>query len=106
MNQCKFDYQSKILDENNWDLKNLMKIIRDSIFMYFFDFHIFDINSGNTKTGFRIKVEITPKQDSSGATPVFSGTNWKVTEMLSGGSGYAVNDTFALSNRHHVCSKI
>ena len=63
----------------------------------FFDFHIFDINSGNTKTGFRIKVEITPKQDSSGATPVFSGTNWKVTEMLSGGSGYAVNDTFALS---------
>ena len=63
----------------------------------FFDFHIFEINSGSTKTGFRIKVEITPKQDSSGATPVFSGTNWKVTEMLSGGTGYAVNDTFALS---------
>jgi len=63
----------------------------------FFDYHIFELNTGNTKTGFRIKVEITPKQDSSGSTPVFSGTNWKVTELLSGGTGYAVNDTYALS---------
>ena len=50
-----------------------------------------------TATGFRIKVEITPRYDESGATPVFQGTNWRVTELVAGGTGYSANNTFALS---------
>ena len=64
------------------------------------DFEIFEINSGQTKTGLRIKVFIEPIFDDSGASVVFSGTRWTVSELLSPGTGYAVNDTFALSYTH------
>ena len=50
-----------------------------------------------TKTGFRIKVSIVPIADESGATPVFTGTRWTILELVSPGTGYAVNDVFPLS---------
>ena len=63
----------------------------------FFDFQVFTMENQPTATGFRIKVEITPRYDESGATPVFQGTNWRVTELVAGGTGYSANNTFALS---------
>ena len=62
----------------------------------FADFEIFELETGNTKTGLRIKVYIEPIFDDSGANVVFSGTRWTVSELLSPGTGYAVNDTYDL----------
>lgn len=63
----------------------------------FNDFSVFEINdSGNNKTGLRIKFNILPIFDDSGSSTVFTGTKWEPTEVLSPGTGYAVNDTFNL----------
>ena len=63
----------------------------------FFDFEVFEMENAPTKTGFRIKVSIVPIVDESGATPVFTGTRWTILELVSPGTGYAVNDVFPLS---------
>ncbi len=61
----------------------------------FFDFNIFTMDSLPTKTGFRIKVQITPIYDED--TQVFSGTRWNVLEIVGAGTGYAVNEVYQLS---------
>ena len=63
----------------------------------FNDFQVFEINdTPNNKTGLRIKFNILPIFDDSGSSTVFTGTKWEPTEVLSRGTGYAVNDTFTL----------
>ena len=63
----------------------------------FNDFQVFEINdTGNNKTGLRIKFNIYPIFDDSGSSTVFTGTKWEPTEVLNPGTGYAVNDTFNL----------
>jgi len=64
----------------------------------FGDFEVFDQEFETaTKSGFRIKLRITPIFDDTGATLVFSGTQWEVMEVLNAGSGYQINDTFTLN---------
>lgn len=66
----------------------------------FADFEIFELQSPPNSDGFSIKFSIAPIFDDSGASTVFSGTRWTITELLAPGSGYSVNDTFALSYLH------
>ena len=62
------------------------------------DFQVFDLeDTGNNKTGLRVKFNIKPKYDDSGSSTTFQGTTWEPTEILNPGTGYAVNDTFNLS---------
>ena len=65
----------------------------------FFDFQVFTMETSPAKTGFRIKASVQPIFDDSGATPVFSGTRWTILELVSPGTGYAVNDTYQLSHQ-------
>ena len=55
---------------------------------------------GNNKTGLRIKIETSSIYDDSGSSTVFTGTRWLATEILSPGTGYAVNDIFAITYTH------
>ena len=66
----------------------------------FADFQIFEINTPPTATGLRLKVYIEPIFDDTGASVVFSGTRWTIAEVLSAGTGYAVNDVFQLAYVH------
>lgn len=64
------------------------------------DFEIYDFTSGQTKSNFIVKFRIEPIYDDSGASTVYSGTRWVLTEVLNFGTGYAVNDTFNLTFTH------
>ena len=65
------------------------------------DFTVYELNDvGNNKTGLRIKIETSSIYDDSGASTVFTGTRWLATEILSPGTGYAVNDIFAITYTH------
>ena len=64
------------------------------------DFIVFELDGNLPKEGFRVKVRIRPNYDDSGASTVFNGTEWEITEILSPGTGYAVNDTFNLTYEH------
>ncbi len=64
------------------------------------DFTIYEINGSGATTGLRLKVRIRPIVDESGSTVAFTGTEWEVTEILSPGTAYNVNDTFTLSYTH------
>ncbi|NHK40194.1 hypothetical protein, partial [Thermus thermophilus] len=56
----------------------------------FSDFVIYDTELETaTKTGFRVKVRITPIFDDTVTPTVFSGTEWEVMELLGSGSNYA-----------------
>lgn len=66
----------------------------------FTDFEVFDLSDGNTKNDFIVKFRIEPVIDDSGATTVFTGTRWTVTELLNAGTGYAVGDVFPLQYVH------
>ena len=66
----------------------------------FTDFEIYDINDGANAIDLRLKFRIEPIFDDSGATTVFSGTNWTCTEILSNGTGFSVNDVFQISYDH------
>ena len=64
------------------------------------DFTIYEINGSGATTGLRLKVRIRPIVDESGSTVAFTGTEWEVTEILSPGTAYNVNDVFSLSYTH------
>lgn len=64
------------------------------------EFEIYDFSSGATKADFIVKARIEPIYDDSGASTVFTGTRWIITEFLNPGTGYAVNDTFSMSFLH------
>ena len=67
----------------------------------FTDFTIFEIQDiPNNKVGLRIKIETKSLYDDSGASTVFTGTQWLATEVLNPGTGYAVNDVFPLTYTH------
>lgn len=66
----------------------------------FRDFEIFEIESGATKTGFSIKVYIEPIFDDTVTPTVFTGTRWTVSEFISPGTGYDIDDVFQLSYLH------
>ena len=67
----------------------------------FTDFTIFELNdTPNNKTGLRVKIETKSLYDDSGASTVFTGTQWLATEVLNPGTGYAVNDVFSLTYTH------
>ena len=57
------------------------------------------ISSGATKADFIVKARIEIIYDDSGASTVFTGTRWIITEFLNPGTG-AVNDTFSMSFLH------
>lgn len=60
-------------------------------------FEIFDLNAG-TATGFRVKVNIESIADVDAEPgPTYSGVRWRVTELLSAGTGYAAGTVFQLS---------
>lgn len=65
----------------------------------FNDFKIFNLDSGLAQ-GLRIKCEIKPIYDDDPDPTVFSGTSWRITEVLSPGTGYTVGTTFSLSYTH------
>ena len=90
-----------------WDEGNLEGISYDSTQNpwqsgdeEFADFEVFEIENSPTSTGLRIKFYIQPIFDDTGASVVFSGTRWTVSELLSPGTGYSVNDVFALEYLH------
>ena len=64
------------------------------------DFTIYEINGSGATTGLRLKVRIRPIVDESGSSVAFTGTEWLVTEILSPGTGYSVNDVFSISYTH------
>ena len=64
------------------------------------DFTIYEINGSGATTGLRLKVRIRPIVDESGSTVAFTGTEWEVTEILSPGTAYNVNDVFSISYTH------
>ena len=64
------------------------------------DFVIYDLNSSQSVTGFRIKVRIRPIFDDTTTPVVFSGTEWIVEEILSSGTGYTIGDVFLLEYEH------
>jgi len=64
------------------------------------DFTIYEINGSGATTGLRLKVRIRPIVDESGSTVAFTGTEWEVTEILTAGTSYSVNDVFSLSYTH------
>ena len=66
----------------------------------FDDFEIYDFSDGSTRTNFIIKVRLAPIYDDSGASTVFSGTRWTITELLNNGTGYQVGDVFTMSYTH------
>ena len=45
-------------------------------------------------------MRIRPIVDESGSSVAFTGTEWLVTEILSPGTGYSVNDVFSISYTH------
>lgn len=66
----------------------------------FADFQIFEIDSYPTSTGLIIKAYIQPIFDDTGASVVFSGTRWTISELIAPGTGYSVNDVFQLEYIH------
>ena len=66
----------------------------------FDDFEIYDFSDGSTRTNFIIKVRLAPIYDDSGASTVFTGTRWTITELLNNGTGYQVGDVFTMSYTH------
>ena len=64
------------------------------------DFEVYDLTQGVTKVDFIVKFNIEPDFDDSGATTVFNGTRWTPTEILNGGTGYAVGDVFPIQYVH------
>ena len=65
----------------------------------FNDFQIFNLDAG-LATGLRVKCEIKPVFDDANDPTVFSGTSWRITEVLSPGTGYTAGTTFSLSYTH------
>ena len=65
----------------------------------FSDFKIFELDSGLAQ-GLRVKLEVKPVFDDDPDPSVFSGTSWRITEVLSPGTGYTVGTTFSLSYTH------
>ncbi|AOV61333.1 structural protein [Synechococcus phage S-CAM22] len=65
----------------------------------FTDFEIFDINDGANAVDLRLKFRIEAISDSSGATTVYNGTRWILTEVLSNGTGFSVGQVFPLSTQ-------
>lgn len=62
-------------------------------------FTVYTLESAN-KTGLQVNIRIEPIVDESGATAVFTGTRWTVLDIVQPGTGYAVNDTFAITHDH------
>ncbi|BCV00514.1 MAG: hypothetical protein CM15mV36_0040 [Caudoviricetes sp.] len=52
------------------------------------------------KTGLQVNIRIEPIVDESGTTVAFTGTRWTILDIVSPGTGYAVNDTFNISHSH------
>ena len=65
----------------------------------FTDFEIFDINDGVNAIDLRVKFRIEAIFDDSGATTVYNGTRWTITEILSNGTGFSVGQVFPLSTQ-------
>ena len=65
----------------------------------FTDFEIFDINDGVNAIDLRVKFRIEAIYDDSGATTVYNGTRWTLTEVLSNGTGFSVGQVFPLSTQ-------
>lgn len=61
-----------------------------------YDFQIYDLNVGSA-TGFRIKVQIESIQDETVTPTTYSGVRWKITELMSPGSGYTLNQVIPLT---------
>ena len=64
------------------------------------EFEIYDFTSGATKSDFIVKARVEPVYDDSGATTIFTGTRWIITELLNRGTGYAIGDTFQMTLLH------
>lgn len=64
------------------------------------DFVIYDLNTSQSITGFRVKVRIRPIFDDTTTPVVFSGTEWVVEEILSSGTGYSIGDVFLIEYEH------
>ncbi len=68
----------------------------------FSDFIIYDdsVFDSETKSGFRVKIQIEPIIDETVTPAVFTGTKWTVLELMSPGNGYSVNEVYRLTYNH------
>ena len=64
----------------------------------FSDFQVYDINDGVNAIDFRLKFRIESIYDED--TSSFTGTSWTVTELLSNGTGFTVNDVYPIEFFH------
>ena len=64
------------------------------------DFQIYDLDSGTSATGFRVKLSISAIADLNAPDPpgpTFSGVRWRILELMTPGQGYTAGTTFDLS---------
>ncbi len=65
-----------------------------------FEIYDEDVFNSETKSGFRIKVQIEPIMDETQTPAVFTGTKWTVLELMNPGSGYSVGEVYTLNYNH------
>ena len=68
----------------------------------FSTFEIYDeeVFDSETKSGFRVKVQIEPIMDETQTPAVFTGTKWTLLELMNPGSGYSVGEVYTLNYNH------